>query len=679
MYRMNALDELVGESRAMVGLRHRVRLLLQRLSGLRRVPPILLRGETGTGKTLLARLIHRASPRANGPFVDINCAAIPETLLESELFGHERFAFTDAKHAKAGLFQTANGGVLFLDEIGLMPMSLQAKLLKAIDEGIVRRIGSTRNESVDVAIITATNEDLRIAMREKRFRPDLYSRIAVLSLELPPLRTRESDIVLLAESFLARACVDYGVPSKVLGSDARVALQTYAWPENVRELRNVMERVALEVDAATVTADALDLSRTVAPDTDDFERDEEHARNNLVEALERTKWNITRTAVLLGLSRNTVRARIQRYGLRPPGATTAEPVRTQSLSGDRGVVTVPDAPTFDDSADPLTAGTETIAVRIYTFARFAVFVGDHQILEDSSSNVPTRQLLKRLVTERGQQEAKGPAREADEPMLDASRRRSFSAMSALQDAFIEAGGEAMKNLLVGEGESVELSREAPIWIDADAFEHLVATSRRAAEPIALLRDANALYIGDYLPDDVSEGWSIARRARLRQTWIELQLLLARMCEQRGELDEAAAALGRLLAKDGADERAAQELVRLLLRRGRTAEARRVHERALHTLSELGIAPSPGSLKLERELHTDRPKHLPSGTVTFLLTDIEGSSRHWEYDVDAMQAVVARHDQLLSDGIGECSGTIVKKGEDGDSLLAVFGHAIDAVV
>src|SRR5262249_53008974 len=184
---------------------------------------------------------------------------------------------------------------------------------------------------------------------------------------------------------------------------------------------------------------------------------------------------------------------------------------------------------------------------------------------------------------------------------------------------------------------------------------------------------------DYLPDDVSEGWSIARRARLRQTWIELQLLLARMCEQRGELDEAAAALGRLLAKDGADERAAQELVRLLLRRGRTAEARRVHERAPHTRSELGIAPSPGSLKLERELHTDRPKHLPSGTVTFLLTDIEGSSRHWEYDVDAMQAVVARHDQLLSDGIGECSGTIVKKGEDGDSLLAGFRHAIDAVV
>src|SRR5262245_34022504 len=317
---MSALDELVGESRAMVALRLRVQTLLRRLSALRRVPPILLQGETGTGKTFLARLIHRASPRAAGPFVDLNCAAMPETLLESELFGHERFAFTDAKQAKAGLFQTAHGGVLFLDEIGLMPMGLQAKLLKAIDEGAVRRIGATRSEAVDVAIITATNEDLRIAMRERRFRPDLYSRIAVLSLELPPLRAREDDILLLAERFLARACADYGVSSRVLGVDARAALRRHAWPENVRELRNVMERVALEAEAATVTAEDLALPATEsAAGEDESESGDEASRSDrLTATLTRTSWNITRTAALLGVSRNTVRAWIRRYGLRPP-------------------------------------------------------------------------------------------------------------------------------------------------------------------------------------------------------------------------------------------------------------------------------------------------------------------------------------------------------------------------
>ena len=304
----------------MVALRLRVQTLLRRLTALRRVPPILLQGETGTGKTFLARLIHRASPRAAGPFVDLNCAAMPETLLESELFGHERFAFTDAKQAKAGLFQAASGGVLFLDEIGLMPMGLQAKLLKAIDEGVVRRIGATRNEAVDVAVITATNEDLRVAMREKRFRQDLYSRIAVLSLELPPLRAREGDILLLAEGFLARACAEYGLPAKALAADARATLRAHGWPENVRELRNAMERVALEVDGDTVGAEALALSRAGA--SSDAEREEE-PKDQLLEALRRTRWNITRTAELLGLTRTTVRARIQRYGLRPPEDTTA--------------------------------------------------------------------------------------------------------------------------------------------------------------------------------------------------------------------------------------------------------------------------------------------------------------------------------------------------------------------
>jgi transcriptional regulator with PAS, ATPase and Fis domain len=180
--------------------------------------------------------LHRAGPRASGPFVDINCAAIPETLLEAELFGYERGAFTDAKQAKVGLFQVAHGGTIFLDEVGLLPDGLQAKLLKVIEERSVRRIGGTRNESVDVWILTATNEDLATATRERRFREDLYHRLAVLTLWMPPLRERGRDILLLAEHFLKRACAEYHLPQRTLAPDGRAALQAYRWPGNIREL-----------------------------------------------------------------------------------------------------------------------------------------------------------------------------------------------------------------------------------------------------------------------------------------------------------------------------------------------------------------------------------------------------------------------------------------------------------
>jgi transcriptional regulator with AAA-type ATPase domain/predicted ATPase/DNA-binding SARP family transcriptional activator len=657
MARMGALDELVGESTAMVGLRLRVQTLLRRLTGLRRVPPILLQGETGTGKTFLARLIHQASPRSAGPFVDLNCAAIPETLLESELFGHERFAFTDAKQAKAGLFQTANGGVLFLDEIGLMPMGLQAKLLKAIDEGAVRRVGATRSEAVDVAIITATNENLRIATRERRFRSDLYSRIAVLSLELPPLRAREDDILLLAESFLARACADYGVAPKVLGQDARAALRSYAWPENIRELRNVMERVALEADAAMVTAEALGLPGTEPAGDDDSGGDREDRGNRLAATLTRTNWNITRTAALLGVSRNTVRARIRRYRLRPH--------------------TEPALSTPATIASPATPGT--LDIRVHTLGRFAVFVGAQAILESDATPAPALQLLKMLVTKHRHRAPPDRTVGADASTVPAPDSSLPTTVAALRSVLVEAGGEAMKHILVGDDDTAALHPDAPIWIDADAFEHIVAEARHTADPLALLLEANALYVGDYLPDDLHADWSIARREELRQTWIGLQLTLARVCEQRGDLDEAAAALRRLLAKDEADERAAQELVRLLLRGGMVAEARGVHERLLDVLSEMGVGPSPGSLKLERELRADQPERLPRGPVTFLLTDIEGNIRHWEDDPDTMRAALGRHDTLLTTGIARCNGIVVKKGEEGDSLLAVFRQPSDAVI
>src|SRR5260370_30479329 len=187
---MDPLAELVGESATFDAVRAQIRRLLARREKGRRLPSILLTGETGSGKGLVARAIHRAGPRESGPFVDVNCAAIPENLLEGELFGFERGAFTDARRSKPGLFQTANRGTIFLDEVGLLPEALQAKLLKVLEEQAVRRLGSTRDEPVDAWILTATNEDLRGAVRERRFREDLYHRLPVLTLTLPPLPRR---------------------------------------------------------------------------------------------------------------------------------------------------------------------------------------------------------------------------------------------------------------------------------------------------------------------------------------------------------------------------------------------------------------------------------------------------------------------------------------------------------
>ena len=205
---MNALAELVGDSAGIRRLRKQLEQILTRAATAPRPPPILLRGETGTGKGLVARTMHRAGPRARAPFDDVNCAAIPETLLEAELFGYERGAFTNARQAKPGLFQLAHHGTLFLDEIGMLSPALQAKLLKVLEDGVVRRLGGTRAEPIDVWIVSATNEDLAEALRARRFREDLYHRLAVLSLELPPLRERGADIILLAERFLARACAE---------------------------------------------------------------------------------------------------------------------------------------------------------------------------------------------------------------------------------------------------------------------------------------------------------------------------------------------------------------------------------------------------------------------------------------------------------------------------------------
>src|SRR5262249_3061551 len=271
---------------------------------------------TGTGKGLVARTMHRAGPRARGPFVDINCAAIPDNLLEAELFGYERGAFTDARQAKPGLFQLAHRGMLFLDEIGMLSPALQAKLLKVVGDGSVRRLGGTRAEAVDVWIVSATNEALAEAMRARRFREDLYHRLAVLSLELPPLRERGEDIILLAERFLARACADYGLPPKTVSRDARSALAAHVWPGNGRELGNVIERVALLGDESMITATVLALpAATTVEDQPSAEPMPAHTsrdrmRAHLLEVLTETGWNVSQTAVRLGVARNTVLARM---------------------------------------------------------------------------------------------------------------------------------------------------------------------------------------------------------------------------------------------------------------------------------------------------------------------------------------------------------------------------------
>ncbi|MGH7322768.1 MAG: sigma 54-interacting transcriptional regulator, partial [Candidatus Rokuibacteriota bacterium] len=356
--------ELIGESAGIRAVRETIGRLMMRQSGARRLPPLLIEGETGTGKGLLARMIHAGGPRREGPFVDVNCAAIPETLLEAELFGFERGAFTDARQAKPGLFQTAHRGTLFLDEIGLLPDGLQSKLLTVIEERAVRRLGSTRSEPVDVWIVTATNEDLLVSTRQRRFREDLYHRLAVLTVSLPPLRERGRDIALLAEHFLARACADYGLPAKAFGEDARAALLAYRWPGNVRELSNVMERVALLTEAPLVTADLLGLPREGAspgrsvdeaptPRRDAVGR-LERERDQLVEALRETAWNISRAAARLGIPRNTIRYRIEKHGLRP-GAST--PARRDPAP--RPAAPAPSSPAPASSV-PLTGATASV-------------------------------------------------------------------------------------------------------------------------------------------------------------------------------------------------------------------------------------------------------------------------------------------------------------------------------
>lgn len=328
----NPSREIVGESEKIF----EVKKLIQQIAAIEAIsgkesPAILLTGETGTGKELVARSIHSRSPRANKPFVEINCAAIPNALLEAELFGYEKGAFTDAKANKIGLFEAADGGTLFLDEISSLDLNLQAKLLKAIEERSVRRLGSVQMRRFDVMLITATNQPLEQAIQEKNFREDLYYRLKVLEVCLPPLRERGNDAVTLAEHFVKLHARRYNRGPKVLSAAAASVIARYAWPGNVRELSNIIERAVLLKAGATIEPDDLALrpaSRSEAPSQDsdsiitiDLSKGivlEDLERTIIEAVLGRTGWNRTRAANLLGLSRETLRYRIEKYDLRAP-------------------------------------------------------------------------------------------------------------------------------------------------------------------------------------------------------------------------------------------------------------------------------------------------------------------------------------------------------------------------
>jgi len=323
---MDPVAELIGESPSMVALRAQVARLLRHHGASPRLPPVLIEGETGTGKGLLASALHRASRRAAGPFVAVNCAAIPETLLEAEMFGFERGAFTDARQAKPGLFEAAHRGTIFLDEIGLLPEGLQAKLLKAIEEREVRRLGSTRSESVDVWILTATSEDLARARQARSFHEALYHRLSVLTFRLPPLRERGEDVLLLARHLLQRVCRDYGVPIKPFAPDIEAALRAHPWPGNIRELANAIERAALLAEGPLITAENLGLERdpvgghgrgVTRPAMNLGEAVSTVEREHILSALTETGWNVSHAADRLGIPRTSLSYRIQKLGLQP--------------------------------------------------------------------------------------------------------------------------------------------------------------------------------------------------------------------------------------------------------------------------------------------------------------------------------------------------------------------------
>jgi DNA-binding NtrC family response regulator len=318
------LGRLLGRSPAM----RQVYRSIERMAGSH--VSVLISGESGTGKELVARAIHELGPRSAGPFVAINCAAIPEPLMESELFGHERGAFTDASERRIGKFEQASGGTLFLDEIGELAPGVQAKLLRALQERSIERVGGRESIAVDARFLAATNRELSREVAEGRFRPDLYYRIHVVSILLAPLRERKEDVRLLAEEFVERTARQAGRPGLRFTRAALAALERYSWPGNVRELENAIEHAVALGDGAVL--DERDLPEPIVAEgrtealrdavrSGQLGLEDATARFELElvrEALERCSWNQTRAAEQLGVTRRVLKLKMDRFGLREP-------------------------------------------------------------------------------------------------------------------------------------------------------------------------------------------------------------------------------------------------------------------------------------------------------------------------------------------------------------------------
>ena len=319
-----SFDRIVGQSPALVA----VKALLQKVAS-SPASTVLLTGESGTGKDLAAKAIHFNSSRSAKPFMNITCSALPEALLESELFGHERGAFTGADRQKRGLFETADGGTVFLDEIGEMVPGLQAKLLRFLEEKTFKRVGGSVDIRVDVRVISATNRNLQEEVRQGRFREDLFYRLNVLPIMLPPLRARSDDIPLLVAYYVDTYNNEFKKHIRGVAPEAMLQLQRHAWPGNVRELRNSVERAMLLTEGDWLTPEdfagnasaPVRLSDGVALPGAGIDL-EQLERSLVVQALERTGWNQTRAAALLGLNRDQIRYRIEKFQLEKTAASS---------------------------------------------------------------------------------------------------------------------------------------------------------------------------------------------------------------------------------------------------------------------------------------------------------------------------------------------------------------------